>query len=151
MEFQLLFRKRWVVVCQWFFSSIRDSSLAIHRHLSSGLWKYRLKSTGKSDIFLSPTRLRNGTGVSISAFHRSGKICSCPAALAFMMDSNKTTVRLPAAPYWPAQKETLLFAKRHREGSYQHFCPANMYIKERKRNLLLPRSKIISLFPSPVI
>ena len=39
MEFQLLFRKRWVAVCQWFFSSIRDSSLAIHRHLSSGLWK----------------------------------------------------------------------------------------------------------------
>ena len=33
------------------FSSIRVSSLAIHRYLSPGLWKYRLKSTEKSWYF----------------------------------------------------------------------------------------------------
>ena len=79
-----------------FFSSIRDSSLAFHWHLSPSLWKYRLESTGKSYIFPSPTRLRNGTGISISAFHRQGEICLCPAALAFMMDSkNPPSYYLP--------------------------------------------------------
>ena len=82
------------------FSSIRVSSLAIHRYLSPGLWKYRLKSTEKSWYFSvsNPAQKWNWSFHFCLPSPRRNLPVSCSAR--FYDGFEKSTASLSATPLW---------------------------------------------------